>query len=226
MLADGFGMDHLIQMHSKEIMNIQPEDEVILVGYSFGGNVAFGVAHCLREQSHKVKKLILIDSAADKSGYAPASRRRNRSFRVVKFVRSLLGEDGRGYAGRVLGERLVLPRATSVLRRFLWVGRVCASGARGFWLMVAHHARLSWRQRELQSWLATSPSCRKVLDTPTLLVCSNKQLDQVNQELGWKQICRKLSLVRVPGDHHSIFEDENVELMSEAIIEFLKMDIA
>ncbi len=52
----------MAQSYVTQIKNIQPSGPYFLAGYSFGGTIAYEVAHILKEQNEKIALLGLIDS--------------------------------------------------------------------------------------------------------------------------------------------------------------------
>jgi malonyl CoA-acyl carrier protein transacylase len=54
-------MKEIAAHHIKTMRTIQPQGPYLIGGYSFGGKVAFEMAHQLRQQGHQVSLLVVID---------------------------------------------------------------------------------------------------------------------------------------------------------------------
>lgn len=54
----------LAEIYAKEITKIQPDGELYIGGYSFGGNVALEVVSQLEKQERTIKKIFMLDSIA------------------------------------------------------------------------------------------------------------------------------------------------------------------
>jgi len=176
---------------------------LLLAGYSFGGELAFAAARRAVALGYPVRWLGILDTDLTRvpqplsGGIVERLRhyaaeiahdvRHDRLHKIVGLSLAKLARQGFGLdnAARTASWwRSVLP-----LRTQFWFDR---------------RTRSILRMRALWRWLdAVDPG---TLDAPVGLFRSELGRGASPADLGWRARCPNLSIVQVPGDHHTLFD--------------------
>lgn len=194
--------DYLRQMRS-----VQPRGPYALLGYSFGGHVAFEIAHQLRSQAEGVSLLALIDSRI-----LPADMRREGDVDDLSAMVYFL-TDTLHLSPEQLKE--VKPEAglEQVWRR-LQARRLLPPGVR------AKEFR-----RSADVFTAHLNALRHYKHRPyagrIILFRVEKNLEGLTESLGWSELADKVEVHIVPGTHYNVLNEPNVNALFEKIKEYL-----
>jgi fengycin family lipopeptide synthetase E len=216
-------LDNLIADVIEPIRSAAVRGEPIrILGYSLGGFVAVEIARILKAEEFEIEFLGLLDTGGFLAMATLPSHRKpdnNEAIfpRIVRDIvraakkRTLL----RVRPGRAFVEKLVQYRAFFLLKslwRLLNLLRLRRAGAR-----LAAKARLY-----LLSNVINQGYQLKYYPGPMILFRSSHwDSFDLAEDLGWGPFCAQISVRRVPGDHYSMFEPENVEATKNAVIEAL-----
>jgi amino acid adenylation domain-containing protein len=168
----------------------EPDCEIYrLAGYSFGGIVAFEVAHRLLASGRRVGFLGLLDTRRWDLTH-PGS---------VGHLDAFLGEPRR------LPVEMAKAAMAALLRRRNFMPLSMAER-----LLMLHPTRLAfWFKRQLTRELryqALRQWKPVPLDVPTTLFLSDAQWPGEPEDYGWDEMCRPLTKIRIGGDHGSIIQ--------------------
>lgn len=198
--------DHYIQ----QIRQIQPQEPYCLIGYSFGGLIAFEMARKLTVQGQKVSFLGLIDTYWSGSGYSH-----------VKLPS--LSE-----CHQVLCD-LVAGKVTQAVRRVIRCARdeiriLCFPLQTRCMFLIAQLFRLlrvalNPELQHFMDWYQDERSACNYFPQAyagqiTLFRAAKSMKRVVNPLLGWaeKGIDGVLEYI-IPGNHHTIFTESNVQIL-------------
>jgi amino acid adenylation domain-containing protein len=196
-------------MHTDLIRSHQPSGPCYLAGYSFGGLLAFEVAHQLQREGRQVDTIFLLDSWAEVPAPPPGPPlwKRLQGLTPARLKASLEFRAGR------LSAKLRSSRIMSKIGQFFPVPKSGGSSAgdlekndepiddtsEEIWGKIFIKARDSYRLLPLQSRAA-------------LLRAQNsaETMDRhpVQTNLGWDGLFKHgLRMVEIPGDHFSLLKD-------------------
>jgi thioesterase domain-containing protein len=208
---DKIGLDILIGHCRSQVEHHAPLGPVTLVGYSFGGHMAFAVAAALAASGRSVR-LGLLDTWAFPPLTSP-------------FPKSVMGQLRRIATG-FRGQRGVRQRVVNIL------GRRIMHSAKMLQLAAKLHRRPAIRMfKRVDVALQMSfhvPIMRELLDrmaaftTPfqfevILFRCSD-QLPNAASDLGWGSFLDNLRIVPVLGDHVALFEPPYISSLCATVI--------
>jgi amino acid adenylation domain-containing protein len=165
--------------YADAIRAIQPEGPYSVAGYSAGGLIAFDIARQMSRAGDAVAFVGIIDAAAK-------AERVSRWKRSLKYV-SLLWQHPARYTlrySRAFARRLGLLHV-----------HVPTAGIEK-WNRIFESID---RRDRLQPYAGKA----------TLFLASHGWgFDGVNDDLGWRELCGELEVVRVPGEHHTVIRED------------------
>ncbi|HEV8638526.1 MAG TPA: beta-ketoacyl synthase N-terminal-like domain-containing protein [Chloroflexota bacterium] len=206
---------------------VQPEGPYRLGGLSYGGNVAFEMARQLQEQGQPVELLALFDSHPPVS-YHHASPDDTEFLAAFPWVLGLLS----GKELKVAPERLRQlgpeEQVAYVLERAKRAGLVppqltAAEASDLFGVWKSHHHALrcyapppgGYRQ-EITLFRAKEGQPAELLELLRI------GLTEGIERTGWEMLTReRLAIVDVPGNHYTMLNPPNVEILASALAERL-----
>lgn len=205
----------------KEILRVCPQGPVLLTGWCAAASLTVEIARQLHAVDHQVDLVVLFD--AERPGYRPVVRG-YWYFRLIaslKFhFRRLRGEYRRKklvYSQTVLGriwdsvvESLFMHNRTLVLRLQRRFGFNLPDAVfNNTWARVAAIQNYAPARYPGKVWLF------RALDVP--------RLPETDPTLGWREIVDGgVEVVFVEGDHESMFQDPNVDLLSRRLRQALQ----
>ncbi len=207
-------MEELAAHYLEEIRKLQPNGPYYLLGYSFGGLLAFEMAHQLHAAGQSVELLGMLDTflmndvraAEQKRTMFQGLKRKTGSF-GRHLSRLIFGPHRRAYLTEDLGERLDATIGQG--RQFIY-GILAARGrsipkfllrAKDVnWFAARRYQALPYSGR-ITLFRAITPL--NYLDMPT------------DRELGWGPLAEEGVEVReIPGTHREIMRDPNVGILA------------
>lgn len=194
------------------IRKVQAEGPYHLLGWSFGGCLAYETACRLRERGETVGYLGLIDTIlpAALPGPPPEDLLIERFARFAEYVQTAYGRQLRlPYAEMArMGEQ----EQIDTLMRHVAAGLDMSPG-------VLEHQRTSYVDARIGERYRPRPY-------PDPVVLYRAQLAQVlttaidprylrdDADLGWAPLCPRLEVVPVPGDHLSLIDPPHVDVIA------------
>jgi oxalate---CoA ligase len=174
------------------LANCGGQEALNLVGYSFGGFVAWEAARRLLESGHRVDFVGLIDSRL----LSPQRKHKSAFSKAIRYMRNpkQIYQDGPWW----LAEQFVSECPLSLLGRidhFLSL----LPGAIAFRFRL--YLQMNLRSNAFRGWTAAP------LRVPVALFRSDEwSMDAPDH--GWGALCRRLVVLPIGGDHHSLFESK------------------
>ncbi|MBL9152512.1 MAG: amino acid adenylation domain-containing protein, partial [Verrucomicrobiales bacterium] len=199
----------------RELLKVQPSGPVHLCGYSFGGVVAFEMARQIMDMGRGIGFLGLIDT----ENPAIEARRLSLSERVAANWNDRSREkagvlEKMGALGRRVGSGLAYRlyfEAEDALARTLPTAKH-AGWLRQVQLRKAH-------ERAMESYSPGPFDGRLTLFRATM----GGDKFEIGYDYGWESLVHGgLDIIDVPGNHVSLFHDENIEGVSAAFREALQ----
>ena len=219
MVRCGYDFAALVNAAVSQITAHEPSGRLLLAGYSFGGDVAFGAALRLRELGRDVGFLGILDTDLERVTEAAAAYRQHPP---LQRVRQWLGEIAydRLHAGpafllsKCMREVIGLERSLRYADRWrpLLPQRLGFAFDRRTRLILRVHAR--WR------WHATVS--RRELDVPTVLFRSAVHSAEATPDLGWRLRCQALQVIDVDGNHHTMLDAPHRTMLCDRFAEAVR----
>jgi thioesterase domain-containing protein len=205
----------------REIRRFQPDGPYLIMGYSFGGSVAFEMARQLEAQGQIVDLLAILDHAMDNSGYYQVKlglrfilgALSNLPYRLSDFLRlrpdQIVARLRRKF--RVFEKKLVLlvnpgnDRSRSVQASDL------IDDARK---LPEHIQKLiEINEQAATRYIPGSYSGRVTLlrSRGGRLLCTH------DPEMGWGRFAQQVEVVTIPGSHLRIFQEPHIRKLAGAL---------
>ncbi|GAB7105957.1 hypothetical protein JCM4814A_42710 [Streptomyces phaeofaciens JCM 4814] len=198
------------------IRDVQAEGPYHLLGWSFGGCLAYEVARQLRQEGQSIGFLGLIDTILPPASPQPESE----EFLLERFGRFA------EYIERTYGHRLDLPydelAATPDDRQIDVIMRLVADAGLDMSPGIMEHQRTSYVDARVGERYAPRPQEGHVVlyraeqPQPLTTALDPRYLRQ-DADLGWAPLCRSLEIVPVEGDHHSVIDSPHVQAIAQHV---------
>ncbi|MET9758084.1 SDR family NAD(P)-dependent oxidoreductase [Streptomyces sp. NPDC006372] len=204
--------------HYRTIMrDLQPEGPYHLLGWSFGGCLAYEVARQLNERGQDVGFLGLIDTIL------PAALPQQESPEL------LLERFGRfaEYIEKTYGHRLDLPyeelAATPDEKQIDVIMRLVADAGLDMSPGVMEHQRTSYVDARVGERYVPLPHDGHVVlyraqQPQQLTTALDPRYLRQEADLGWAPLCQSLEIVPVEGDHLSLIDPPHVETIARHLV--------
>jgi thioesterase domain-containing protein len=199
-------LDRLVADCVSQIEDHGPPATILLIGYSFGGLMAWAVARALATSGRRIGLLGLIDAFACPKIEESAESTIGRLGRLVRGIRR--GETGhqlaRSSAGILFRSRVGWARTT--FRRLHGFGLLprmlnCIDAN----VQMRHHLIL------IRECVARMAAFGERTHYPAVLFrCSDRPLNE-DVDLGWTRYLANLRVVMLSGNHASVLQKQNVE---------------
>ena len=190
-----------------EIRKIQPKGPYYLLGYCFGGKIAFEIAHQLHASGERVELLGLLDAYL-RDDIVHMQRNDSMRMRLNRSIASLLGHSSPlSFGGKVA----YLPKKL--------IGRTlgCVYGiAASFGIRTVPSFM---KNTENISKVAAKNYCLRPWPGPVTLFRASIQADtRLPRDLGWTRLAEGgVEVYEVPGDHNLPFEEPGVRRLAERL---------
>jgi thioesterase domain-containing protein/acyl carrier protein len=187
-----------------QIRSIWPDGPYQLVGWSFGGLMAFEIARQMTAQGLKVETVFLLDSATPKM-----PRRKRTKFEILKIIRHRWS----AAKGR---ERLSL--LGELAFKSVWL--MTSQEKRDARVMVAPK---SSPMRD--AVLRVEPHYRPAAYAGKVVLIQGENskwfgmLHEPDAALGWKKFVPNLETLYVPGNHQTMFQGKGVSMIAQQILQ-------
>ena len=179
-----------------------------LAGYSFGGFVAFETAHRLTDLGYEVAFLGLLDTRR-RSQFADSSIG-TRTAETVRLIAEAVRDRDIGVILRAV-VRLLLK-----LGSFRALNAVAALSDKLGGGRAAPHLLYALRSYSLRRWHPGR------LAIPTFFFRSEENPSDQPYDCGWGRLCAPLTIVPVPGEHHSMLAPEHTEQLCAEFLAALR----
>ncbi len=208
MLDHGMDFDSLVDASVAQICAKPWGGGRILVGFSYGGFVAFAASQRLVESGHRVDALILLDSRLATIGNPPAKenlwqRMRGISRDPWRLLRS--------------AEQQFI--AFCFRRSWFTMLRIVSEFAMSFGSRstFVYYFQLvtALRMRVLKMWRPTP------LRVPTILLQSAESLSDLPADFGWSRLCDPIALIPIGGTHESMLDPPLLALTCAQILKWI-----
>jgi thioesterase domain-containing protein len=213
---DARELDQLVADCIRQIESYQPDGTILLVGYSFGGLVAWAVARAMVASGRQTIVLGLIDALASKKLDGMTGNGAGRWARLVQGVRR--GQTDEQIA-RILASVLYRRRSTWMLRVFMRLYRLGLFPSMlrlmDLNLQMQHHLILV---RECTARMSASDE--RLWYPIALFKCSSRNAGE-GADLGWGRYVPKLRVVTIAGDHESILRPPNTNQIAAELMTML-----
>jgi amino acid adenylation domain-containing protein len=212
-------LEQIAEPHTALIQKHQPTGTCMLVGYSFGGLLAFEVAHQLQKQGRIVERIVLLDSWA---AY-PAWWKKARMLTMDKFWSSLRFRARYGWSSVRVG-----------LRRYFCQKTVPSLPLRELDLSEAailpQIGEVSWDVFKRMNWHARSHYQARQLDTQAVLFRAQhagmEHYYPITNRMGWDGLLKRgLEVVETPGDHFTLLKNPNLQFLAKQLDQRLKQPL-
>ncbi|WP_316782063.1 SDR family NAD(P)-dependent oxidoreductase [Streptomyces sasae] len=198
------------------IRDIQPEGPYHLLGWSFGGCLAYEVALQLREAGQDIGSLGLIDTVLPPVLPEPESR----EFLLERFGRFA------EYIEKTYGHRLDLPyeelAATPDDQQIDVVMRLVAEAGLDMSPGIMEHQRTSYIDTRVGERYVPRPQEGHVVlyrakQPQQLTAALDPRYLRPDADLGWAPLCPTLEIVPVDGDHLSVIDPPHVQTIAQHV---------
>ncbi len=205
-LDAGSRFDFLIECVARQIMATL-DGPLYIMGYSFGGFVAWAAACRVKELGREIGLVALVD-ARRKRDALPAHR-------YIARIGSRIFRTPRYAADRAFQNSLawLLRTSSSRVAKKVFHGSTLLSSSLRF--KFEFHFANQLRMASARKWRP------QPLDCPAVLFRSDEFLPD-NPDFGWKAVCPSLEVVPVHGTHDTLFESPNREYLCQCILAAIK----
>jgi thioesterase domain-containing protein len=222
MYARSIDLDGLIAHCIERVNTLVPHGELRLVGYSFGGQMAYTVAAALAASGRTIAQLGLLDcSARPNLPTAPPSMdKRWRRFCTAIRERDVHREFGRLTAGVVMRSRNAWLLRSAVRMRHVKLPLNMHEH-------IAGPFTCRFREPLLHELIGRMAVDETRLDVPTVLFrCTEQPNADAAHDLGWGRHLRHVRVVPVSGTHATVINLENMTTLCEAVVDAMAEDKA
>ena len=203
------------------IQELQPQGPYHLLGWSFGGCLAYEVARRLRETDNAVGFLGLVDTILP----AALPGLESKEMLIARFGRFA------EYVEKTYGRRLDLPyeelAATPDERQIDVVMRLVAEAGLDMSPGILEHQRTSYVDARVGERYQPQPYPGHVVlyraqEAQPLTTALDPRYVRSETDLGWAPLCASLEVVPVPGDHLSLIDPPHVEVIARHLTQALE----
>ncbi|MEI6047788.1 MAG: thioesterase domain-containing protein [Bacteroidota bacterium] len=189
-------VEEMAKTYLDKILTLCPIGPYYLVGFSFGGTLAFEMSVQLQKAGHKVPFLVLIDS------FSPLARQpmvwHNSFYKIVR--KNILGPFRRKWERNF---------KSLICKCYILLNRPVPIKRRKFYLLNKYYSLT----------LRYSPA---KFDGDILLFRATKNINSSHKYLGWETLVNGMRLIEIDGKHINIFEGkDNVNLLRTEIEKYL-----
>jgi thioesterase domain-containing protein len=205
-------LDRLIADCVGQIESYGPPPAIHLVGYSFGGQMAWAVAGAMASSGHRIGLLGLIDAPVYPEIQGSAVSVAGRLGRLVRGIRrgKTVHQLARSTAGILFRSRTGWMRdAFRRLHGFGILPRILDH--------VDEHVQMRYHIIILRECIARLTNSKEQFHYPAVLFRCAERPPGEDADLGWLRHLANLCLVTLLGNHDSVLRAENVEKITEQL---------
>jgi thioesterase domain-containing protein len=215
-LADGFSAEVLIADLVTEIATRVPREPIRIVGLSIGGHFGYAAALRLQAMGREITGFCAIDTfmiASSKPSAGWKGRALAQAFALLRerrfgeFTRLVRSKFWRALV-RLAGSRL-----TGLLQGFYSTGWLPSVSA--FDPVFDEELRVRLLIQAVAPWVASLDRDPVALKAPAILLRTRRT---ANDDAAWRRRCPNIEIFEIPGQHHTLFEAENIGSLRAAFI--------
>jgi thioesterase domain-containing protein len=213
-VEEGYSTDALMDDLAAEIARTVPEGPIGIIGVSIGGHFGYTVGLRLLAQGREIAGLCAIDSRMIASSGPSVDWRQ----RALEQAFELLRERRLSDLVRFMRSKLWRSLVRAPGDRLPWMARRCAAVLP---LVLAldpvFDEELNMRLliRAVAPWMASLDQNPLVLQAPAILLRTG--FAAVDDE-AWRHRCPNIKIFEISGEHHNLFDAENVGALHDAFI--------
>jgi acyl-coenzyme A synthetase/AMP-(fatty) acid ligase/thioesterase domain-containing protein/acyl carrier protein len=205
MLDTNSSFEFLVECVARHIMTVSGAP-LYIMGYSFGGFVAWAVACRVKQLGGEIGLVALLDPRRHNDAHEPLP-----AHRFVLQIADRITRNPRDAAARAFQNSLAWFLRTSSSRFASTVFHCSALLPSPLRFKFEFHFADQLRMASARQWRP------QPLDCPAVLFRSDEFLPS-NPDFGWKAVCPSLEVVPVHGTHDTIFDSPNREHLCERIL--------
>ncbi|WP_436497489.1 beta-ketoacyl synthase N-terminal-like domain-containing protein [Actinokineospora sp. HUAS TT18] len=196
------------------IREIQPHGPYWLGGWSFGGCLAYEVAHTLTEQGETVAQVVMIDTILPRPSEAePEQVLLDRFARFAAYIEETYDVS----LGLSIDELATLEEGEQITFVMSRLATIPAIGD-----AVLKHQYASYVDARVAERYRPRPYAGPVLlaratEPPPLTSSLDPRYLRADDALGWDGLCADLRIAKVPGNHLTIIDPPAVATLAEAV---------
>ncbi|MCH7410840.1 amino acid adenylation domain-containing protein [Belliella sp. DSM 111904] len=207
-------IEAMARHYVEELLRFHPQGDVEISGYSFGGIVAFEMVRILREDyGINISRVLMIEAYADQSQDFPNKFSEIRA-KVATFLKKrffnlkLLIKSPRLYKDHKLLYDFIV-NLNQVVNSIL--GKDIDSN------LDPLIRRFKYIERSL--YKALSIHHIQPMDIKVVLLKSKDQYNWLPdfETFGWVEYASEVEVALIQGDHHKVFDSENIEVMAKSL---------
>jgi thioesterase domain-containing protein len=215
-VADGFSAEVLIDDLAQEIATRVPRAPIHIVAFSIGGHFGYAAALRLQSMGREIAGFCAIDtfmivsskpSAGWKGRVLAQGLELLRRRRFSEFARYLRSKFWRA-VGRLAGRRL-----PGLLKGLYSSNRMPSLSAID--PMFEKDITMRLLIDAVAPWIASLDREPVPLKAPAVLLRTGSTS---NDDLSWRRRCPDIEIYEIPGQHHTLFEAENIANLREVFI--------
>jgi thioesterase domain-containing protein len=215
-VSDGFSAEVLIFDLVEEIAARVPQGPIRITGLSIGGHFGYAAALRLEAMGREIAGFCAIDafmiaSSKPSAGWKGRALAQGldllRRWRLGEFAHFLRSKFWRALV-RLAGSRL-----PSLLRGFSSSGRPPSLSA--FDPVFEEELSMRLLIEASAPWIASLDREPVALEAPAILLRTNLT---AGDDAAWRSRCPNIKIFEIPGQHHSLFEAENIASLREAFL--------
>jgi thioesterase domain-containing protein len=211
-LEKAFSADALVEDLAHEIAAKVPQGPIRLIGLSIGGHLGYAVALQLQTLGREIGGFCAIDTFMSVSSEPSAGWKRRAALQALQLVRKRRARELVRFA-RSRVWRALLRLAGGRLPDLLGgpVGRLPAIALLD--PLLEEELTMRLMARELAPWIAAIDRNPIPLIAPSILLrCQSTAPD----DGAWRRRCPKIEIFEISGQHHNLFDAENIDSLREA----------
>jgi thioesterase domain-containing protein len=216
-VADGFSSEVLIADLAAQIATKVPRGPVYVVGLSLGGHIGYAIGLHFQAMGREIAGLCAIDSFMIASS-GPSAGWKGRALaqgfellrkrRIGEFARFLRSKLWRALA-RLAGGRL-----SGLIQRLSSSSRLPSMTA--FDPIFEEELSMRLLIQATAPWIGSLDREPVALKAPAILLRTRLTADD---DAAWRRRCPGIAIFEIPGQHHTLFERENVNSLHKAFID-------
>jgi thioesterase domain-containing protein len=218
MRAEPNELDWIVSDCVAQIESHGPHATIFLVGYSFGGLIAWAVAKAMANSGHRIGLLGLIDALACPEIEENAKSTIGRYGRLVRGIRrgETFHQLARSFAGILFRSRTWARTTFRRLHRTGVLPRILDC--------IDVNIQMRYHIIALKECVARMAASGEQADFAALLFgCSERPLGE-DVDLGWARYLTRLRVVSLSGDHASVLQMQNVDRIISQITVIITED--
>jgi NADPH:quinone reductase-like Zn-dependent oxidoreductase/acyl transferase domain-containing protein/thioesterase domain-containing protein len=209
----GLEFSALVRRVIEQIEAKAPTGPIFLAGYSLGGLIGYATASALIARGRTLGYFAIIDQLFSRGTIdrAPGAGPKTRRAEFDRFMSSLRNGEWADEISCAISRRLIGPRWVPLLRaashsRF---GPAQLPGSLGFYL--PYRLSMYLITEMVRRWHVEIAQSPQTLPISTVLFRSDAYPAGTPADLGWRKLCRDLTIIPVDGGHNTMFDPPNLE---------------